>query len=82
MTGWSSFAALRSLHIYKYHFWNFYIYFWLCWVFVAEGFSVVAATRGYSLAVYAGFSLQWLLVAEHRLQARRLQQLGAREQAQ
>ena len=49
---------------------------------LCEGFSVVVATGGYSLAVYAGFSLQWLLVAEHRLQARRLQSLGAREQAQ
>ena len=45
------------------------------------GFSLVAASGGYSLLRCAGFSLQWLLIAvasliaKHRLQACRLQQL-------
>ena len=41
--------------------------FWLCWVFVAvHWLSLVAATGGYSLLWYTGFSLQWLLFAvEH-----------------
>ena len=34
-------------------------FFWICWVFVAvRGFSLVAASRGYSLLRCAGFSLQ------------------------
>ena len=40
-----------------------FIYFWLCWVFVAvRGLSVVAVSRGYSLLQCAGFSLSWLLL--------------------
>ena len=39
-----------------------FIYFWLCWVFVAAcGLSLVAARGGYSLLHCAGFSLRWLL---------------------
>ena len=39
------------------------IYFWLCWVFVAEcGLSLVAASGGYSLLRRTGFSLRWLLL--------------------
>ena len=39
-----------------------FIYFWLCWVFVAaRGLSLVAESRGYSLLQCTGFSLQWLL---------------------
>ena len=31
-------------------------YFWLCWVFVAaQAFSLVVASRGYSLAAVRGF---------------------------
>ena len=41
----------------------FIMYFWLCWVFVAEcGLSVVTVSRGYSSLRCAGFSLQWLLL--------------------
>ena len=43
---------------------NFYlfIYFWLCWVFVAAcGLSLVEASGGYSSLRCVGFSLQWLL---------------------
>ena len=40
-----------------------YLYFWLCWVFIAAcGLSLVAASRGYSSLQCAGFSLQWLLL--------------------
>ena len=38
------------------------IYFWLCWVFVATGLSVVLASGGYSSLQCAGFSLQWFLL--------------------
>ena len=40
-----------------------FIYFWLCWVFIASrGLSVVAASGGYSSLRCAGFSLRWLLL--------------------
>ena len=42
---------------------NKFIYFWLCWVFIAVcGLSLVVASRGYSLLRCAGFSLRWLLL--------------------
>ena len=46
-----------------------FIYFWLCWVFVAaHGLSLVAVSRGYSSVRCVGFSLRWFLfVAEHGL---------------
>ena len=58
-------------------FFQFYLFLAAFWVFVAaaRGLSLVAASRGYSSLWYAGFSLQWLLVAEHGLQVRGLQQL-------
>ena len=41
----------------------YFIYFWLCWVFVAaRRLSLVAVHRGYSSLRCAGFSLQWLLL--------------------
>ena len=40
-----------------------FIYFWLCWVFVAvRGLSLVEASRRYSSLQCMGFSLQWLLL--------------------
>ena len=40
-----------------------FIYFWLCWVFVAVcRLSLVAVSRGYSSLWCAGFSLSWLLL--------------------
>ena len=40
-----------------------FIYFWLCWVFVAaRGLSLVVASGGYSLLRCEGFSLRWLLL--------------------
>ena len=43
-------------------------FFWLWWVLVAaHGLSLVAVSRGCSLLQCTGFSLQWLLLVEHRL---------------
>ena len=40
-----------------------YVYFWLCWVFVAvHGLSLVAVNGGYSSLRHVGFSLWWLLL--------------------
>ena len=45
-----------------------FIYFWLHWVFAAAcGLSLVAVCGGYSSLRCAGFSLWWLVVAEHGL---------------
>ena len=56
-----------------------FIYFWLCWVFVSvRGLSLVAASGGHSSSRCAGLSLSRPLVAEHRLQTRRLSSCGAR----
>ena len=42
-----------------------FIYFWLCWVFVALcGLSLAAVSGGYSSLRCAGFSLQWLLLLQ------------------
>ena len=48
---------------------NFYsLYFWLHWIFVAlHRLSLVAGSGGYSWLLCEGFSLRWLLVAEHSL---------------
>ena len=58
-----------------------FIYFWLCWVFVCvRGLSLVAASGGPSSSRCAGLSLSRPLVAEHRLQTRRLSSCGSRAQ--
>ena len=55
-----------------------FIYFWLCWVFASvRGLSLVAASGGQSSSRCAGLSLSWPLVAEHRLQTRRLSSCGS-----
>ena len=42
-----------------------FIYFWLCWVFVAvRGLSLVAVSGSYSSLQCMGFSLQWLLLLQ------------------
>ena len=42
-----------------------FIYFWLCWVFIAaRGLSLVVASGGYSLLRCKGFSLWWLLLLQ------------------
>ena len=54
-------------------------YFWLCWVFVSvRGLSLVAASGGHSSSRCAGLSPSRPLVAEHRLQTRRLSSCGSR----
>ena len=53
-----------------------FIYFWLCWVFTAAGFSLVAASRGNSLAVVLGLPITVAsLAAEHGSRALGLQYL-------
>ena len=51
----------------------------MCWVFVSvQGLSLVAASGGHSSSRCAGLSLSRPLVAEHRLQMRRLSSCGSR----
>ena len=57
LTSIVSFFFEKKLFIYL------FIYFWLCWVFVAVcRLSLVAASGGYSLLQCMGFSLWWLLL--------------------
>ena len=73
---------LRSASLHFFLFFNLFIYFWLCWVFVsAQGLSPVAASGGHSSSRCAGLSLSRPLVAEHRLQTRRLSSCGSRAQS-
>ena len=59
----------------------FLFYFWLCWVFVSlRGLSPVVASGGHSSSRCTGLSLSRPLVAEHRLQTRRLSNCGSRAQ--
>ena len=50
-------------------FFYLFIYFWLCWVFVAVcGLSVVGASRGYSLVMVCSLLIVMAsLISEHRL---------------
>ena len=42
-----------------------FIYFWLCWAFVAaRRLSLVTVSGGYSLLRCVGFSLWWLLLLQ------------------
>ena len=67
-------------------FFNLFIYlllfFWLCWVFVSvRGLSLVAAIGGHSSSRWRGpLTITASLVAEHRLQARRLSSCGSQAQ--
>ena len=55
------------------------MYVWLCWVFVSvRGLSLVVASGGHSSSRCASLSLSQPLVAEHRLQTRRLSNCGSR----
>ena len=60
----------------------FYIYFWLCWVFISvRGLSPVAVSRGHSSLPCAGlFTIAASPVVEHRLQMSRLSNRGSRAQ--
>ena len=62
-------------------------YVWLCWVFVSvRGLSLVVASGGHSSSRCGGHASSWCtglslsrpLVAEHRLQTRRLSNCGSR----
>ena len=58
-----------------------YLFILLCWVFVSvRGLSLVVASRDHSSSRRAGLSLLRPLVAEHRLQTRRLSSCGSRAQ--
>ena len=52
---------LFILFIFNYLILKNFIYFWLCWVFVAV-WALAVASRGYSSLQWAGFSLLWLLL--------------------
>ena len=55
--------ALVRADILAFFFIYLFIYFWLCWVYVAvPGLSLVAVSGGYSSLRCAGFSLRWLLL--------------------
>ena len=56
-------------------FFNVFISFWLCWVFIAVcGFSLVAVSGDYCLVVVLGILIAVAsLAVEHRLQACGLQ---------
>ena len=56
-----------------------FIYLWLCWVFVSvRGLSPVAASGGHSSSRCTGpLTIVASLVAEHRLQMRRLSSCGS-----
>ena len=61
--------VLKSIFYVYFFFFNLLLFylFWLHWVFVAaHGLSLGAASGGYSSLWCVGFSLWWLLVAEHR----------------
>ena len=57
----------RSIHDYPKGGGGFFFFFGLLWVFVACGLSLVAVSGGYSSLRCSGFSLQWLILAEHGL---------------
>ena len=55
-----------------------FIYIWLCWVFISvRGLSPVAASGGHSSSQCTGLTIAASLVAEHRLQTRRLSNCGS-----
>ena len=54
-----------SLHSFFFNLFILFIYFWLCWVFVAaHGLSLVAVSGDYSSLRYTGLSLRWLLLLQ------------------
>ena len=67
--GWDSWqlgVACFSIYVHGgrgFFFKIYFIYFWLCWVFVAaRGLSLVGVSGSYSLLWCVGFSLWWLLL--------------------
>ena len=59
-----------------------FIYFWLCWVFVSVRglFSSCGKQGPLFIAVHGPLTIAASLVAEHRLQVRRLSSCGSRAQ--
>ena len=57
-----------------------FIYFWLCWVFIycARAFSSCGKWGPLFIAVRGPLTVAASLVAEHRLQTRRLSSCGSR----
>ena len=57
-------GMFSHLFIYSFiYFINLFIYFWLCWVFVAvHRLSLVVPSRSYSSLRCTGFSLRWLFL--------------------
>ena len=54
-----------STSFFFFNYFILFIYFWLCWVFVAtHGLSLVAASGGCSSLWSVGFSLWWLLLLQ------------------
>ena len=50
--------GIRLYLLWNFFFFNFLIYFWLCWIFVSvRGLSLVAASGGHSSSRCAGVSL-------------------------
>ena len=67
---------LYDLYFFCFYKFIYFIYFCLCWVFVAaRGLSVLAASRGYSVAVLGLLIAVASLLVEHGLQVHGLQQL-------
>ena len=53
----------NSSHVHFINLFILFIYFWLCWVFVAvHGLSLIVVSGGYSSLRCVGFSLGWLLL--------------------
>ena len=59
---WKITMSMQLAILILFFFLRLFIYFWLCWVFVAAcALSPVGASRGYSSLWCLGFSLWWLL---------------------
>ena len=71
----------RRIYFFLFIYFFKFFYLWLCWVFVSvRGLSLVAASGGHSSSRCAGLSLSRPLLAEHRLQTRRLSNCSSRVQ--
>ena len=61
--------STKEIHVHVLFFLFVFVYFWLCWVFIAAlGFSLIAVSGDYSLAVVCGLLTAGAsLTEEHRL---------------
>ena len=77
-----SFFFFNAILVCLRSFFNLCMYVWLCWVFVSvRGLSPAVASGGHSSSRCAGLSPSRPLVAEHRLQTRRLSNCGSRAES-